>query len=1559
MSSENALIPEDVLTEIRNRNREYYSDPRGMGALKDLQQTFPNPWLYVAELLQNAVDERATRISAWVESDGSFVLEHNGTAFRESDVKALCMRGVSSKGAGTVGFMGIGFKSVFRSFECAQVSSGPWRFSLTVPVTKGERFGDNQRNWLGAVLPEWDQSINRPSDGMTCRFRLTRRLDELPPTEEDLERILGKDETLLALLAWQGVEELNWNKRRWMLEANESKLESDADFRSELTSLDESSASLRRWILFSKRYQPSEKAIARFLEHRQLTPSQEDQDKVYNEASQQRRVAVFCELDANGDPLPSERAFAFALLPTGVSLPFGLHVQADWLLVVSRRELMQIEGNSWHEEIFEQIPSLLANFLKWLVSSPRTLEGSWTRGYQVLTDRTSDKSEADEWFQRKSFRNLLKTTLLDLAFLPVPPLEEEGPVSFIAPSSARSLPQPLARMFGECPDEHNLLFGNSVFSSFLLGSGPLRFLEELQLILEIQPVDLEQHWNTGVLEKWLDLYEDDSKDATLSELHEALSRLDVYETWQNAKLPCIPTEGETWIHRADARRFPPDWDVFGPEEEIRTSLQPFIGDSAVLVRWSFDRYCQQTQRQCAFLSKTKSSKLEDVCGLWWDNIVANPSERLERLALRFTNWIRVKQPHRKKLVQRILAIANDKTKKFEETDEVLLASPYAGEFRKTWFPNLPVVAPDYEELDPNASLSDWRSFFESLGPEPFGKFKLNLTTALATLSELREMMGAGYNPPSRRVSYLSLSWKGHQLTSNDYMVIDAQLPILLKEKLEDGSNLASKECTDIAQWISESPGMLREYGKKKLVYIAFGEGSATECPMPQEASWVTSLREASWVLARNGDTPLCPAALLREEDPARPDAPVADLPSSLIRALEESGIRFGTALPDAPATDRLRIQGPSAAIEDVIVFLQDAIAEVGDDDEKRVYLQQVLAEHNFFPIPGGRESIDRVTRVPISRVVKFSRGRRSTFGNWLTSVDAFEEGSIERTLLESAGELVAIPDTTTLEQTISFLEWVWSTQPEADRVRNLLPRAYQYLRDDFASAPTDLQQKWENISRQAMVYIQGKRKWLPAASEDVFIDDINDNILLGAVSSVNLVTAGHLGEARDGQIETAKLINLKLVSERFRIDVLPIDELQVPHHWQEGFHAIQECLLGKLETTTETDEEDSSGASTIAPRLAISRWNRIETAVFDHDVKIDSKEVNAAIVDETVAVSGHPSTFAQQVAIILCDFWNLRRRHNLLELSTEAVIKLTQLDNRDVVSSWIETVEPDPTARTSEKQEREPSVEEPISDLDGEEVTEEDEPDTEYEVRTNDEHVSDAGNRTHRSYTRSVRQTGRDRGSEHGSQSRGNGSSDTGSSRNTEPGDRRGHTARDREGLINSLRRQLAELTSTGVSPQQTDDGEGGGRRRFHDDVKYRHAVIRYEKDHGRLAKAKSDDEPGHDIDSFFREKGSFQSKLLRRIEVKGKGVPWDEDEIVELSDRQFKDAQALFVEKEVPLHDDFDYWLYVVEERPDGDFHVLPIRNPAQRSAHYEFRGGTWKHMAEDPGIVQKESEG
>ena len=206
-------------------------NPRGIGALKDLQQTFPEPWLYVAELLQNAVDEGATKIAVTIWDDGSLVFEHDGNAFSAENVKALCEKGVSGKGANTVGFMGIGFKSVFRSYQSVKVSSGFWRFALTVPIRQGEVYDDKQRDWLGAVLPRWDGTAEAPSAGMKCRFALLDRLPDLPAPSDDLGQVVGDDEILLALLAWQGVKELDWNGKKWLLERHETPLVEKGDLR--------------------------------------------------------------------------------------------------------------------------------------------------------------------------------------------------------------------------------------------------------------------------------------------------------------------------------------------------------------------------------------------------------------------------------------------------------------------------------------------------------------------------------------------------------------------------------------------------------------------------------------------------------------------------------------------------------------------------------------------------------------------------------------------------------------------------------------------------------------------------------------------------------------------------------------------------------------------------------------------------------------------------------------------------------------------------------------------------------------------------------------------------------------------------------------------------------------------------------------------------------------------------------------------------------------------------------------------------------------------------------
>jgi hypothetical protein len=171
------------------------------------------------------------------------------------------------------------------------------------------------------------------------------------------------------------------------------------------------------------------------------------------------------------------------------------------------------------------------------------------------------------------------------------------------------------------------------------------------------------------------------------------------------------------------------------------------------------------------------------------------------------------------------------------------------------------------------------------------------------------------------------------------------------------------------------------------------------------------------------------------------------------------------------------------------------------------------------------------------------------------------------------------------------------------------------------------------------------------------------------------------------------------------------------------------------------------------------------------------------------------------------------------------------------------------------------------------------------------------------------------------------------------------------------LRKRRAEidtrekaLLAVGPVAAETEHPAGDGDERpgkFGSDVPYRDAALEFERRAGRFAVAKYADQAGHDIDSFDKPLDDPERRLVRRIEVKGRGLKWDEDETVELSDRQFLDALARKCEG-VAIAEDFDYWLYVVERREDGTLNVLPVRNPATRAAKFEFRGGTWRALAE-----------
>lgn len=79
----------------------------------------------------------------------------------------------------------------------------------------------------------------------------------------------------------------------------------------------------------------------------------------------------------------------------------------------------------------------------------------------------------------------------------------------------------------------------------------------------------------------------------------------------------------------------------------------------------------------------------------------------------------------------------------------------------------------------------------------------------------------------------------------------------------------------------------------------------------------------------------------------------------------------------------------------------------------------------------------------------------------------------------------------------------------------------------------------------------------------------------------------------------------------------------------------------------------------------------------------------------------------------------------------------------------------------------------------------------------------------------------------------------------------------------------------------------------FGSDMAYRQAVVDFACDAGQFAEAKDAGYQTVILTNFDKALDDPTKRLVRRIEVKGHGCDWTDDETFEVSDRQFRDALA------------------------------------------------------------------
>ncbi len=710
------------IENLASENRDIYGTQDGRGLLRAFELTFDHPWLYLFELVQNALDAGAHSIALrLIESGDALTFQHDGNrSLEEKDVEGLSKVFRSTKGASSVGFMGIGFKSVFVRFREARISGWGWRFRYEISQAVGEKYGDVQRDLLGAVVPTWYDAIPAPEAGFTTRFEMCRRADEGVDLESDLAHFLpDNDRTPLAILAAAGLERLEVNGRTWELGVSE-----EIDGCSEATALSESEN--RLWRLFSIQFQPSRRAIACLLEHRRIQPAAEERERMYADAARPRQVSGVLPLDNGGMPMPPARGRIYATLPTAVTLPFGLHINADWLLNISRSGLREIEDNPWQREIAGRIADVLARFLKWsadTLTEPHAVKAV----FKALTPPTPEAGGLETLLADKHWLSRLQNRLDDAAVFPAW-TREGGALAFARADDILVPPAPLAKAFNEQPElQPAVLLKGAVLRSDVLGPDALRLLRRIDLLAEMSPRDLERAWQDG-LEGWWETRPDDQGDRRrlIFRLWAAVADLTSDDAWRRAKLRCVRSVTGEWLLATEAvflKEALPTENEPGGTKTYRF-MQPFVPSTNRLdTKWvDALRQRRPNEPERALLSRAwnwiekhaRGIDLRTLVEAAVKALMASPNPDWSVLAP-LGHW--AKHRARPALLTHVLVESNDDLRG-GPVNEALLADPYVqhGQSRRRLFRAAAAIPAVYMQEDPKgAGAHEWRMFFENAG----------------------------------------------------------------------------------------------------------------------------------------------------------------------------------------------------------------------------------------------------------------------------------------------------------------------------------------------------------------------------------------------------------------------------------------------------------------------------------------------------------------------------------------------------------------------------------------------------------------------------------------------------------------------------------------------------------------------------------------------------------------------------------------------------------------------------------------------------------------------------
>jgi hypothetical protein len=1470
-----------VVARIHEENKRFYSTIDGRALLRGLDLTFDEQWLYIFELIQNALDAGARTVSIGGD-EARFIFQHNGTEEIEPcHVEGMSKLFRSTRGAASVGFMGIGLKSVFKRFRTLRVSGWGWGFRFHIEMVEGTTFHDKQPEMIGAVLPVWDEAATPPDTGFTTRFELSNPFGSARTITADLDHLVSDDGSVLAALAWRGLRQLHLPDRLWSLEPRGAFGAKTITARSGERSL--------HWCIFSYPYSPSSEAIARFLEVRRLRPT-DGEEHAFNEAvRREREVVGIVPVDERGIPCPPPVGRVYATLPTQATLPFCFHLNADWLLTISRTGLRELEDNAWQREIVAGAAHVISQFLQWLTtnhSDPAAL----ATGYSIFSPLTPENTTTlSRSFALDNWRNLLANLLADS---PDVPAWAGGTLTMCRPGEVVALPEELSQVFANRVERRpDLLFGGPVLATRALSPTGRSFFEWLGLLKSLSPAEAASIVRDRISGWWSILPgEDSARFDVLFELWAALGALErVDPAWR--QLPCVPTDSGGWITAPEALFLdggPSPEESLGPEvlAFLAPGLPPTdcrVPDQLLRILRTGDTRGRTPFRPVAqgwIESHARKVELGDVVATVVQEASSRQPTQTEAL-IQLSQWAR--QHRRPGLLTHAVVARPEGGHSIIPIQEALVAEPYVPDPgpRQALHSGCPRISSAYVETDPfGGEVGEWRSFFEqrdARGP-------LRIVPVIQTVNayqkdRAREFLGADDIPDA--------NWRGYELTDFHF-----------------DPPIGEPHAPYVASLLSERTAAVRELALRRL-------SSHYHRPYqrrgPNVAAWLRDLQELRWVPGNDGQFHTIDEVLLRQDD-QREDAPIAMIPETLGKTLTDAGIIFGRKVPTLPAVRRLSRLGNQLPTSELATLLREAFIQVGTDEEEHRRLKEILARLTV-PTADGR------TRVPLHRIVK----GRGGLGGWVVSLDELHPEL--RAAVEAPEVPFSFDNGPTGLHAIEFLEYTWQRAAAneaglANQVRQILPSAYSIVLRDLENPEVVAQ--WREARKQAWVFAD--REWVTVASEPkVAYNDLHDQHLHSLITSPPpLVTPGHLGDTEEERLQVADLLGLRRLSAELTVSVNSV-RTQTQPDWANRFEWLQDLLLA-VRSEDDTDQTQ---------RLTLEPAARIELTVNGH-----VHRVNAYLDGNRLLVAGIPDIFEDEAATALVHHFRLGRRGDMAaRLATlvaalgdeaaflrkaENFLGIFQLPFRPV---WLisSTIGPEQDKTATEKVSS-ATDKDSLAVPTGGGLT---------PVDKSQEH-RDKSDHAPPSVSSPVEKKPEESSTE---RTTGGGL----------PSNTLGREiARLQSSISKLLKGEIEPASGSGQPPTEfvSTGGQTGEEVETGDeslgDESYRRAAMEYEKRHGRTAQEGAASQPGWDI-------RSTSGNQTRFIEVKGKGMEWTGEEVVTISRAQAR--QAMRHPEETS---DVSWWLYVVEKVGPGRFRVLPIENPVARAAGWMLRGELWRQSAE-----------